>query len=279
MKPTAEDFTTRNKTSNEHRRRYLEAKIQQKDQQSAVAVQDCERIINFLHRCEFARLGNKLLDLGCGTGRLTIELATRGYAAYGTDINPDFIEIARDKARKRGVSNTHFTTAPAEQLPFDDSFFDICIVVSVLEHVADWRKTINEVARILKPGGIAYFQTTNALYPLSGEVKYVPFIGYIPYSIRRQIIDFITTRFPAFVGYSLTPAQYWFTNTGLRKALSVAGFKQSWDIFDLINIQEVPPRFRFVRWLLPLIKKLPHPYIRYIAHFLSPGVTLLCQKD
>ena len=182
------------------------------------------------------------------------------------------------KARTRRVS-THFMTAPAEQLPFDDNFFDICIALNVLEHVADWKKTVNEVARILKPGGIAYFQTTNALYPFPVEVKYLPCLGYIPFRLRHRIIGMIATRFPNLVGHSLTPAQYWFTQTGLRKALSIVGFEQSWDIFDLINRQDIPLRFRFLSCLLPLIKKLPYPYIRDIAHLPRAGVILICQKS
>ena len=64
---------------------------------------------------------HKILDVGCGTGRITVELSMMGYDAYGTDINPDFIEIARGKARERRLSETHFAVAPAEKLPFASS--------------------------------------------------------------------------------------------------------------------------------------------------------------
>ena len=152
MKPTAEYLNMKDGDNNVRRVNFVEAKVQQKDQAPDVARQECERILNYLHKLDFPQEGSRLLDLGCGTGRLTVELAERGYDAYGVDINVDFIDIAKDKANTRRVS-THFKAAQAEQLPFDDKFFDICIVFSVLEHVADWKKTVNEVARILESAG------------------------------------------------------------------------------------------------------------------------------
>jgi len=122
---------------------------------------------------------------------------------------------------------------------------------------ANWKKTVNKVARILKPRGIAYFETTNAIYPFPRKVKYLPWLGYIPPRHRQRIIGMIITRFPNLDGYSITPAQYWFTQIGLRKALSIAGFEQSRDIFDLINRQDIPLRFRFASCLLFLIKNYP----------------------
>ena len=89
----------------------------------------------------------------------------------------------------------------------------------------------------------------------------------------------IIKRFPSLVGYSLTPARHWFTQTGLRKALFGMGINKCWDIYDIITKHEIPPKFRFVSWLLPLIKKLPYPYIRDIAHFPCQCVILVCQKD
>jgi 2-polyprenyl-3-methyl-5-hydroxy-6-metoxy-1,4-benzoquinol methylase len=276
MPQKADKLNTKSRASEDRRKCFAEAKVHQNAQQPEFAARECQQLITYLNRLGFTRQNYKILDLGCGTGRLTVELAKLGYNAYGTDINPDFIEIARDKAQKMGVS-AQVMVAPSERLPFDDNFFDVCLAVSVLEHVADWKKTVSEVARILKPGGIAYFDTTNALNPLPGEVKHVPCMGYIPRRLRSPIIDLISARFPALVGYSLTPAKNWFTQTGLKRALSLAGFKQSWDIFDLINKQDIPRKYQFASWLLPIIKKLPYPYIRDIAHF-PLSVRLFCQK-
>ena len=277
MHPLVEQYDTKSEDIDARRRHFVEAKVKQKDQEPTATAKECERLLGYLNKVEVSQPGCRILDSGCGTGRLAVCLAERGYEAYGIDVNPDFIEVARDKAKAQGVS-AYFMTAEAEQLPFDDEFFDICIVFHVLEHVVDWKKTIDEVARILKPGGIALFETNNALYPFPREVKYIPCLGYVPHKLRKKIIDMIALRFPKLVEYSLTPAIYWFTHTGLRKVVSAVGFKQSWDIFDLTNKQEIPPKLRWVSWLLPIVKKLPYPYIRDIAHFPRSGVMLICKK-
>jgi ubiquinone/menaquinone biosynthesis C-methylase UbiE len=272
-----ENLSREHETNTGLRRRYAEGKLQQEAKRPSTAASECEQLLARLRRLEAGGLGSKVLDIGCGTGRLTIPLAERGYDVCGTDINRDVIDIARDKGRKSKVS-AHFVVAQAELLPFSNGVFDICIVDSVLEHVTDWKKTINEVARILKTGGIAYFDAANALCPFPTEVKYIPCYGYIPKRIRRRITNFVTTRFPSLVEYSPTPAQHWFTPSGLRKALSRAGFKRSWDLFDIMTKDEIPPKYRFAGPLLPLLKKTPHLYFRDVACLPLPAVRLFCQK-
>jgi ubiquinone/menaquinone biosynthesis C-methylase UbiE len=261
----------------EGRKRYTERKLQQEAQRGSAAASECEQLLVYLCRLKASGLVSKVLDLGCGTGRLTIPLAERGYEVHGTDINSDVIDLARDRAQKGHVF-AHFAVSRAEQLPFNDGVFDVCIVDSVLEHVADWKRTLDEVARVLKKGGIAYFDVANALCPFPTEVKYIPFYGLIPGRIRRWITDIIVARFPRLVEYSLTPAQHWFTPTGLRKALSRAGFTQSWDLFDVATKNEIPPKYRFASPLLPLLKKIPRLYIRDIAHIPFSAVRLFCRK-
>jgi 2-polyprenyl-3-methyl-5-hydroxy-6-metoxy-1,4-benzoquinol methylase len=259
------------------RKRYTEAKEQEQTRRADAAALDCKRILTFLGKLEALNPKSRVLDLGCGTGRLTSELAQIGYDVYGMDINSDVINIAKDKAKKRNIS-AHFATSQAEFLPFRNGVFDICIADSVLEHVKDWRKTIEEVARILKPGGIAYFDAANALCPFPTEVKYIPFFGYIPKGIRSKFTNLIVERYPNLVDYSPTPAHNWFTPTGLRKALSRVGFKQSWDLFDIATRNEIPPKYRFARPLLPILKKIPPLYLRDIAHVPMAAVRLFCRK-
>jgi 2-polyprenyl-6-hydroxyphenyl methylase/3-demethylubiquinone-9 3-methyltransferase len=278
MVMVGEDFRQRNEDSDSFRKRYAEEKLQEQARRAGAAASDCEQLLTYLRRLGASGPGSKVLDLGCGTGRLTIELAERGYDIYGVDINGDVINIARNKTREKNVS-AHFTVALAEFLPFSNGIFDICIADSVLEHVNDWKRTIGEVVRVLKPGGIAYFDAANALCPFPTEVKYIPFFGYFPGRMRQWMTNIIVARFPSLVDYSLTPARNWFTPTGLRKALSQVGFKQSWDLFDAVTKEEIPQRYRFARPLLPLLKKTPKLYIRDIAHFPLAAVRLFCQKD
>jgi ubiquinone/menaquinone biosynthesis C-methylase UbiE len=277
MIPITENFPRGNGCDEKIRRCYVERKLRQEFQQSTATTSECEQLLVYFDRLKSPGPGSRVLDLGCGTGRLTIPLAKSGYDVTGTDINGDVVNIARDKAKKENIF-AHFTTSQAELLPFRNGVFDICIADSVLEHVKDWRKTIEEVGRILKPGGIAYFDAANALCPFPTEVKYIPFFGYIPKKIRSKITGLIVARCPSLVDYSPTPAQHWFTPTGLRKALFRAGFKQLWDLFDISTKDEIPPRYRFARPLLPLVKKIPHLYIRDITHLPLAAVRLFCRK-
>ena len=258
-------------------KRYAERKLQREARHPNKTNSECERLLVYLQRLGASGPGARVLDLGCGTGRLAVELAERGYDIYGMDVNSDFMDIAQDRARKKMVS-AHFAVAAAELLPFGNGFFDICIVNNVLEHVVDWKKTLDEVARVLVPGGIAYFDAANALYPLPTEVKYIPFFSYIPGVIKQRILSVIVARFPSLVEYSPTPARNWFTPTGLRKALSKAGFNHSWDLIDIITKEEIPSKYRFASPLLPLLKKSPQYYVRDLAHFPLAGVRLFSRK-
>lgn len=83
----------------------------------------------------------RILDLGCGTGRLAMYLAAKWSNTHGIDIDRTLIELAKEEARKHSAPCS-FVVGRAEQLPYQDSFFDLCIAASVLEHVMDWRMTL-----------------------------------------------------------------------------------------------------------------------------------------
>lgn len=89
-----------------------------------------------------------LIDVGCGTGSLALELSSAGLTVVAADLNvPGLERIAREK-RGRMLA----IQANAEQIPVIDSTFDAAIALDVLEH-ADDRRVMFEIARVLKPGG------------------------------------------------------------------------------------------------------------------------------
>ena len=65
--------------------------------------------------------GARILDVGCGPGRHSIELARRGYAVTGVDISRRFLDVAAERAREAGVAAAFFQV-DARQMPFDDEF-------------------------------------------------------------------------------------------------------------------------------------------------------------
>jgi ubiquinone/menaquinone biosynthesis C-methylase UbiE len=92
------------------------------------------------------------LDAGCGTGFLSLELATRGHRVTGIDFAPAMLAEARRKAAERGTS-VRFEEADAEQLPFASGSFDLVISRHVLWTLPHPEAAIDEWIRVLRPGG------------------------------------------------------------------------------------------------------------------------------
>ena len=100
----------------------------------------------------FGDLSGKLaLDLGCGTGRHCVTLIEAGASVVGLDLTPEMIELARLKFKPDQDIRWLIHALP-EPLPFADRTFDLVVMGLVAEHLADFRGTMAEVARVLKPG-------------------------------------------------------------------------------------------------------------------------------
>ncbi|RLC56912.1 MAG: SAM-dependent methyltransferase [Chloroflexi bacterium] len=103
------------------------------------------------------KAGEAVLDVGCGTGDLTLRAARRVGAegrSVGIDASPDMIKISRRKAAKKG-RDVDFRIAPIENLPFADGEFDVALSSFMIHHLPDDLKLrgLAEVRRVLKPGG------------------------------------------------------------------------------------------------------------------------------
>ena len=92
------------------------------------------------------------LDVGCGTGFLTFELAGRGHRVTGVDFAPAMIAEARRKASERGIS-VRLEEADAEQLPFPAGSFDVVISRHLLWTLPHPEVAIDEWLRVLRAGG------------------------------------------------------------------------------------------------------------------------------
>jgi ubiquinone/menaquinone biosynthesis C-methylase UbiE len=92
------------------------------------------------------------LDLGCGTGFLSLELATRGHRVTGVDFAPSMIARAGRKAAERGLS-VRFEQGDAEQLPYSPASFDLAISRHVVWTLPHPEAAIDEWIRVLRPGG------------------------------------------------------------------------------------------------------------------------------
>jgi len=100
--------------------------------------------------------GDSALDVCCGTGDLSLELAGRvspGGRVIGCDFSEPMLDLAREKAVQRAAESVRFEWADALQLPYDDAQFDAVTVGFGVRNFADRDRGLREMARVLKPGG------------------------------------------------------------------------------------------------------------------------------
>ncbi|MHA1595635.1 MAG: corrinoid protein-associated methyltransferase CpaM [Candidatus Baldrarchaeia archaeon] len=102
--------------------------------------------------------GQRVLDIGCGTGNMTIRAARRGALVKGIDVNPEMLEIAWAKIKKENLSDrVELHEMNVVELDMEESeSYDVVTAVLVLSELTTYELdyTLKEVMRILKPGGL-----------------------------------------------------------------------------------------------------------------------------
>ena len=121
------------------------------------------------------RLG-QVLELGCGTGDLSPFLMERASGYTGVDISEAMIERARaNYGRQIGTGRARFEVGDCERLQFGDASFEMVVAVALIEYLPDPSKALDEMRRVLKPGGRLAISTwqvaqTDELRPVLKEL-------------------------------------------------------------------------------------------------------------
>ncbi len=145
----------------------------------------------------------KIIDIACGTGDFSILAAKRNPSMiFGVDVSLNMLKIFHQKAKKKGIRKLNLICASAEDLPFKNEVFDVCLVAFGVRNFSDLEAGLREIHRVLKRGGkIAILEFSIPKQPfklfyLFYFRKILPFIGklfskhenaytYLPESVLR----------------------------------------------------------------------------------------------
>jgi ubiquinone/menaquinone biosynthesis C-methylase UbiE len=106
---------------------------------------------------------DRVLDVACGPGFLTLAFARQCAEAVGLDATDALLEIARGNATKRGIANARFESGDATDLPFDDESFDTVVCRAAFHHFPNAGRVLGEMRRVVRADGavmVADFTTS-----------------------------------------------------------------------------------------------------------------------
>jgi len=136
----------------------------------------------------FSLAGMRLLDLGCGNGSYTVELASRAGWTCGLDLQFNLLQsLPAAIPRVQGAG---------ESLPFKDESFDCITLIEVLEHTHSDTRVLDECRRVLRTGGKLVLFVPNRLYPFESHPSHlaglalgtnVPFLSWLPGALHARI--------------------------------------------------------------------------------------------
>ena len=103
------------------------------------------------------------LDIGCGEGTNTQQVAERGAKLTALDISPRFVGHAR-RTEREGPRGVRYLIASAVELPFSDESFDFAVACMSLMDIAETERVLSEAYRVIRPGGFLQFSITHPCY-------------------------------------------------------------------------------------------------------------------
>jgi len=177
--------------------------------------------------------GMSVLELGCGTGSFTRELARSSADVTAIDVSPELLEIA---SAKNSAPNVQYQIQNAYALTYPESAFDSVVGSSVLHHL-EIEAAIRDVYRVLKPGGTIYFTEPNMLNPQIAIQKNIPWI-------KRKLGD--------------SPDETAFFRWPLRRLLERTGYRDvRIDPFDFLHPKTPVALIDHVETLGQVLEKMP----------------------
>lgn len=147
-------------------------------------LQKADKIAYFLGKFSPIPLSSAIcLDVGCSSGIITAALAP----LFSHTIGLDYDAIAFENIASSPQPTLQFIRGDAMNLPLSDHSIDTIICVQVYEHVADDRRLVEEMKRVLKEGGIIFFSGPNKLFPVEPHY-FLPFLHWLPGALANRYL-------------------------------------------------------------------------------------------
>jgi 2-polyprenyl-3-methyl-5-hydroxy-6-metoxy-1,4-benzoquinol methylase len=217
------------------------------------------------------------LDVGSSAGGLSVSLAQHGVLMHGIEPSLPGVEVSRQRAARLGVANAFFSQGVGENLPFESSSFDLVVSLAVLEHVQDVQRVIAEVFRVLKPGGYAYIEVPNNLYPYEGHYK----MAWLPMMPKWLAKRYVAMRgaYPSFID-----SLHYMSRSIIKRRFKDAGFVDCRDVAPDFLVGKVAGakwsktsgRLTGKKWSTPLVRLLFD--LSPTSLFLNRAVCLIASK-
>jgi ubiquinone/menaquinone biosynthesis C-methylase UbiE len=120
----------------------------------------------FYKEIDFNLSNKKILDIGCGNGADSVRFQEMGALTYGVDPSYEFINEAKTN-NPLGI----FKEGSGEQVPFEDSTFDVIVSKWAMQTSPDVKKFISEASRVLKPGGMFVYLSKHPMQQYFGKIR------------------------------------------------------------------------------------------------------------
>lgn len=175
------------------------------------------------HAKKYLNPDSIVLDYGCATGSIAIELAGTVKNVYGIDFSAKMIEIAESKVMKSNLSNIHFMKATIFDDELKEESFDLILGLSILHLIKDPTQVVQRINQLLKPGGI--------------------FISATP-CLEKNTFQSTLIRVPLFAlsKLGILPHINFFTVPGLAASITSENF----DIIENENLSDNPVTDAFI---------------------------------
>jgi SAM-dependent methyltransferase len=194
-----------------------------------------------------------VLDIGTGVGVIAADIAKRAKSVTSVDMTDE----------RKITDGYTFVQVSDETLPFEDKSFDVVVYNHVIEHVPDQQKHLDEIARVLKPGGIVYLATPNKYGPMDPHYR-LPLVSWLPRPLASLYVRAARGK-----KWDIYPVSPW----RIRKLTSgkFEDHNLTAEIIKRPTEYSMPTRkaFKLVGWLPLLVLRLLQPFAPTQIHILK----------